>query len=148
MNAEVQNEFLSDSEHFKVLILDDELKKGKLIEDRIKGVKNCSTFVCVSEYSALKLLKEENFNLIIIDVELKNFDGLDFGRSIRTLIRANIPIMFFSSNPSRQVDYYLECPENSCFVEKLFEGSEFQDKFLEMIDAATNIKQPITQPKI
>ena len=133
-DAQVQNEFRNERHRYKVLLLDNDLYKAREVGKRLENIKNCKVFVCQSEFSALKLLKQENIDIIVMDVDLQNFNGFDFGVSVRTLIRSNLPIIYFGKDIKSQVDHYLLNQENTCYVSSAHEGNELQDRFLEMLD--------------
>ncbi len=141
--TQAQHEFYKDRYQFKVLLLEDDLSLGRELAKRLENIRNCRVFVCQSEFSALKLLKQEKIDLVVSDVELQNFNGFDFGESIRMLMKEEIPLIYFSKDNEKQIDYYMNEQSKSSFVFNAFEGNEFQEKFLEMLDDIASLSHEV-----
>ncbi len=137
---QAHHEFYKNRFEFKILLLEDDLNLGRELAKRLENIRNCRVFVCQSEFSALKLLKQEKIDLVVSDVELQNFNGFDFGESIRTLMKEEIPLMYFSKKEEKQIEYYMNELSRSCYVYNAFEGSELQEKFLQMLDEISSLK--------
>ncbi len=128
-NAETCREFIATKQKMNVLLLDGDKNFCKDLSAKLqKHKKDSKIYVCQSEFTAMKLLKDSNIDLLIIGLELQNYDGFDFGRSIRSLMRKDYPILFFSRDENKQMDFYFQDITNAHFVHNPFD--------MEMIDEA------------
>lgn len=67
---------------YKILIVDDEAPVRDLLEDLLKK-ENCLTISCGNGEKALAILKEENFDVVLLDIKLHDSNGLDVLKEIR-----------------------------------------------------------------
>ena len=67
----------------KILIVDDENDIAELISDILED-EGYETVIANDGKTAIKLVKEENFDLILLDVMMPNMDGWDTLKAIRT----------------------------------------------------------------
>jgi DNA-binding LytR/AlgR family response regulator len=63
--------------HFKCLVVDDEPLAIDVIEHYLERLDNVETRRCENAIDALRLLKEEAFDLIFLDIEMPLLTGLD-----------------------------------------------------------------------
>jgi|GEM_PF-3719787 len=122
--AEGRDEYITDAvtEGFTVLLLDKNVDVGKSLSSKLKGeLKNSKVFVCQSEFTALKVLKSNRIDIIVSEVELQNYSGYDFAQSVRLLMHREYPVLFYSSNPERGIDFYFHQLTNSWFVDEHLE---------------------------
>jgi DNA-binding LytR/AlgR family response regulator len=64
--------------NFKCLIVDDEPLAIDVIENYLQRFENVETRRCENALDAFRLLKEEKFDLIFLDIEMPLLTGLDF----------------------------------------------------------------------
>ena len=76
---------------FKILLADDETKIRITIKDYLSA-KGFDVITAKDGADALEKFGEDEFDLIILDVMMPNFDGFDTCRAVRR--RSNIPVLF------------------------------------------------------
>ena len=126
----------------KILIVDDE----KSIRDALSDILSEEKYDVITAEDGedgWAKLEQEKIDLVVSDVELQNFNGFDFGESIRMLMKEEIPLMYFSKDREKQIDYYMNEQSRSCFVINAFEGNELQEKFLKMLDEISSMNPDI-----
>lgn len=118
-------------ETIRVLLVDDEkelLKATKLYLENTK--KNLQIIISNSASDALKLSKNEPFDVIISDFQMPNMDGLEFLKKIREMDK-DIAFIIFTGKGREEVvikalnlgaDYYLQ------------KGGDIQSQFSELIN--------------
>ena len=79
---------------YKIFVIEDDKKIVNLIEDRLN--RYGYNVVTVKDYSNIKSeFIEENPHLVLLDINLPNYDGFFWCREIRTV--SNVPIIFISA---------------------------------------------------
>lgn len=79
---------------YKIFVIEDDKKIVNLIEDRLN--RYGYNVVTVKDYSNIKSeFMEENPHLVLLDINLPNYDGFFWCREIRTV--SNVPIIFISA---------------------------------------------------
>lgn len=88
-----------------ILIVEDSLVIRKLIVE-ILAEKNIPTIEAINGEQALKLMKKNVFDLIIVDIMMPKINGLELTKIIREF--SNIPIIFLTalSDENNQVQAY------------------------------------------
>lgn len=79
----------------KVLIVDDEIEIRELISTYLRR-ENIQTVECANGRQALSRLKEENFDLAILDIMMEDIDGYEVLRAIRIQYK-HLPVIFLSA---------------------------------------------------
>ena len=69
--------------HFKCLVVDDEPLAIDVIENYLQRLDNVETRRCENAIDALRLLKDEAFDLIFLDIEMPLLTGLDLLGTIK-----------------------------------------------------------------
>jgi DNA-binding LytR/AlgR family response regulator len=69
--------------HFKCLVVDDEPLAIDVIENYLQRLDNVETRRCENAIEALRLLKEDAFDLIFLDIEMPLLTGLDLLGTIK-----------------------------------------------------------------
>lgn len=79
---------------YKILVVEDDEKIVRLIRDKLERYDY--TVVTVEDYSNIKSeFIEENPHLVLLDINLPNYDGFFWCREIRSI--SNVPIIFISA---------------------------------------------------
>lgn len=79
---------------YKIFVIEDDKKIVNLIEDRLN--RYGYNVVTVKDYSNIKSeFMKENPHLVLLDINLPNYDGFFWCREIRTV--SNVPIIFISA---------------------------------------------------
>jgi len=79
---------------YKILVVDDEAPVRDLFEELFKK-EDCQTVVCSSGEEALKILKDETFDVVLLDIKLPGMSGLQVLKSIRE-INKNLPVVMIT----------------------------------------------------
>ncbi len=84
------------------LIVEDEIISQRVAEHILKG-QGYQTATARDGLEALRLLEEQRFNLVLMDINLPVLDGVETTKRIRnsSLPCASVPIIALSSNPLR-----------------------------------------------
>lgn len=83
----------------KILVVEDEEMISQLIEDFLTE-NGYTVTVCFDGVSALNIVKEENFDLVILDVMLPQKNGLEVLKEIRTF--SQVPIIMLTAMTDEQ----------------------------------------------
>jgi len=116
----------------KVLVIDDE----DFIRELVKDFLELDEVACVgaeTRESALQLVQEYNFNLILLDRNLGNVKAEEFITEIRD-IHPEIPIIILTGDPNCGENYLRETGADG-IIYKPFQVNEFMDcinKFMEI----------------
>src|ERR1039457_1852099 len=79
-------------ESTRLLIVDDEA----VIRDGLKRVLEGEAFVvetCSSGYSAIEIMQQRDFDLIITNLKMPGMSGIEVLKSVRTLFSTSIPLI-------------------------------------------------------
>lgn len=69
----------------KILVVDDEPDMLKLIERILVGKGGYSVITCSDPFSAIDILHNEKFHLIVVDLKMPGMDGISFIQEARTI---------------------------------------------------------------
>lgn len=95
----------------RLLIVDDE----SVIRDGLKRVLERESFVvdtCASGYSAIEIMQQREFDLIITDLKMPGMSGIDVLKSVRTL-QPDIPVILITGYAT--IDTAVEAMKNGAF---------------------------------
>lgn len=123
---------------FKILLADDEIKIRSTIKDYLSA-KGFDVITAKDGADALEKFGEEEFDLIILDVMMPNFDGFDTCRAVRR--RSNIPVLFLTAKG--QEKDFLQGFECGCddYIVKPFPLSVLYEKCLALIKRYRGISE-------
>lgn len=79
---------------YKILIVEDEEATRSLIQLFLEN-RNFTVFSAANGQEAIRIVAEENLDLILLDIEIPEMDGFEVCEKIREQL--NIPIIFISS---------------------------------------------------
>lgn len=123
---------------FKILLADDEIKIRSTIKDYLSA-KGFDVITAKDGADALEKFGEDDFDLIILDVMMPNFDGFDTCRAVRR--RSNIPVLFLTAKG--QEKDFLQGFECGCddYIVKPFPLSVLYEKCLALIKRYRGISE-------
>lgn len=111
----------------KILILDDDQDLLNIVKSMLKK-KGFEVFAYADWRKAWENIKKTKPNLILLDVFLKGFDGLDVCKKIKsTFSTRNIPVIMVSSFPNIADTAIYEYGADE-FIAKPFEVNEMMRK--------------------
>jgi DNA-binding NtrC family response regulator len=113
-------------ENSRLLIVDDEA----VIRDGLKRVLESASFVvetCSSGYSAIEIMQQREFDLIITDLKMPGMSGIEVLKSVRTL-QPDIPVILITGYAS--IDTAVEAMKNgaSDYLTKPFAPALLMEK--------------------
>ena len=79
---------------YKILIVDDELPVRDLFMDLFKK-EDCQSVACASGEEALAILREDVFDVVLLDIRLSGMSGLEVLKNIRDAYK-NIPVVMIT----------------------------------------------------
>lgn len=98
---------------------------------------NCTVVEAENGKIAIELLKQEPFDLIIMDVQMPVMDGLEATRSIRDELKLTTPIVALTANAFRHnAEQYLSAGMNDYIVKPFLEKN--------LIDVVSKYLSPLT----
>lgn len=123
---------------YKILIADDEIKIRNTVRDYLSA-KGFDVTTAADGADALEKFGEKDFDLIILDVMMPNFDGFDTCRAVRR--RSNLPVLFLTAK-SQEKDF-LQGFECGCddYIVKPFPLSVLYEKCLALIKRYRNVSE-------
>jgi len=108
---------------FRVLIVDDQ-PANRLILSRLLNMTGYLTCEASDGHQALQCIETHKIDLVIMDVEMPNMDGLEAIRLIRKLSdprKASLPIMAATGNPQPETGRELLDSGANAFLTKPFD---------------------------
>lgn len=79
----------------KILLIDDTVEIYHMVVHSVRGAADVTWAKCLHE--ATVLLEERKFNLMILDIELPDGDGIEFCSRIKP-IHPDVPVLFITSH--------------------------------------------------
>ena len=93
----------------KVLVVDDDFINRKLLQTLLKKNPDVTEIIEAENGSdALdKLKKEDNINLILLDIMMPVVDGIEFLKIFRSdMVNAHIPVIVLSTDDTRKTEVF------------------------------------------
>jgi DNA-binding LytR/AlgR family response regulator len=108
-------------QQYRSIIIEDEPLAAEVLSDYISQISFLTlTSICKDAFCALKLLKEEDIDVIFLDIHLPRLKGLDFIRSLRNppqvIITSAYSEYALQGYEANVVDYLLKPVEFSRFL--------------------------------
>jgi len=118
----------------KILVVDDEKDMVAVLSQRLKGAGYEVTSASDGE-EALKAVKKERFDLILLDIIMPVMDGTQFAQILRENPKTkNIPILFITALATKQKDAGYVITESNIIFAKPFESKELLGKIDELVN--------------
>lgn len=124
----------------QLLLADDNEVNRMVTSDILKSYYKGIRIDTVNDgFEVLQALKEKQYDLILMDIQMPNLNGFDATRRIRTELKSNIPIIALSASilPSR-LDECLDAGMDD-FVMKPFEMNVLVSKMAHLLNAKVKI---------
>ena len=120
-----------DSWEYEILVLDDS-HTTRILEKNILSNHGYSVTTATSPLQALEKIKENQFNLIISDIQMPEMNGFQFVKELRkTQNYQDCPVVIISSEPKEK--YTQEIEENN--ITKYIQKNQFrQEDFIAEIE--------------
>ncbi|MCK5073215.1 MAG: response regulator [Bacteriovoracaceae bacterium] len=116
-----------------IMVIDDSEETIFMMSTFLKktGQYNVKTFV--NEFEALEEIAKQAPDLIVLDVMLKNTDGIKFAKAVGGLDVFRGPIVFISSNANFHNDIIQTFGANTHFMAKPLDTTKFTNLIVELL---------------
>jgi PAS domain S-box-containing protein len=122
-----------DISNCKILLVEDH-KINQVYAQSSLQLKNAIVEIAENGKIALKKIKEENFDIILMDIQMPVMGGIEATKIIRTELKNNIPIIALTANALKgQSEKYFECGMDD-YISKPFEIDELVKKIGQLLD--------------
>ena len=123
---------LIDLTGVKVLLVEDN-KINRLIAGKALEMLGTTYVEAINGIEAIEILKNESFDLILMDIQMPEMDGVEATKWIRNQMNISTPIVALTANVFRQdIDSYLEIGMND-YIIKPFDEEDFLKKISENV---------------
>ena len=123
---------LIDLTGVKVLLVEDN-KINRLIAGKALEMLGTTYVEAINGIEAIEILKNEFFDLILMDIQMPEMDGVEATKWIRNQMNISTPIVALTANVFRQdIDSYLEIGMND-YIIKPFDEEDFLKKISENV---------------
>ncbi len=113
----------------KILLVDDTKEIYQMVVHSVGEVADVTWAKCLDEASAL--LKEKEFSLMILDIELPDGDGIEFCSRIKPS-HPNIPVLFITSHTTLEERKLAFTVGADGFITKPFSPTALRDRIREV----------------
>ena len=114
-----------------ILVIDDDSEFLSLIKSYINSSISFNGHTTQDEAEALRILKSEDIDLCMVDINLANLDGFQLGKFIREMTHFPIPIIYISAAQQEMANMD---PFNSEFIRKPISRDSFNLEVRKMLD--------------
>ncbi len=123
-----------------IIVIDDDPLIGQLIKGYLK--EQAIVEISHSPSEALKLIRKKNFDLIITDLRMPEYDGIEFLKKIRKQNR--VPVLLLSAAMNDNIINTLSHHSNVYCMPKPFSGKDLKYKLYNITEARQQpfIKEP------
>ncbi len=126
----------------QLLLVDDDSVLNELIVELFKD-QNITITIAVTGKQALEELTNNSFDLIIIDLNLPDYDGKDLVAEISNILKITIPIIVYTGTEVNEEDeYQLRKSTNSIIVKGIKSHERLLDEtalFLHQVEDSKNM---------
>jgi putative nucleotidyltransferase with HDIG domain len=121
----------------KILIVEDDVMLGELLQERLLRLKHERVQVCLTGREAFQVLNEESFDCAFIDLRLPDMDGLQLLTAIKEHDHG-LPVVMMSGFPT--MDYTIEAMRKG--------ASDFLTKPFTLQDVALTLQRIIKERQL
>lgn len=117
-----------------ILIVEDSSTTRALIRAIIDELGDFETAEAASGFEALKMLPQQEYNLIITDINMPDINGLELINFVRSNARySHVPIIIVSTEKSEEDKKRGMALGATAYVTKPFQSAELQEAILKII---------------
>ncbi len=121
----------------KILIVEDDVMLGELLQERLLRLEHERVQVCLTGREAFEAIKEEAFDCAFVDLRLPDMDGLQLLSAIKEHDRG-LPVVMMSGFPT--MDYTIEAMRKG--------ASDFLTKPFTLQDVALTLQRIIKERQL
>ena len=133
---------------FKNVLIVDDSKTVRSYQKKFLKLLNLNVFEAGDGEKALEIIKKENINFIITDIEMPNLDGIEMVKEIRKNKKMDeLPILVVSSTNNLFTTFQILKLGANDFIKKPFDKNEFiirTNNLLDIYDYLINYKEERT----
>ncbi|MDL2290746.1 response regulator [Desulfovibrio sp. OttesenSCG-928-F20] len=122
----------------KLLIVDDEQALCKVLADRLNVLYGISPDACNSGSEALALIEEQDYDVVVLDIEMPGMDGMETLRHIKK-IRPRTQVVMFTGHGSEDRRLLSETLGAFNYVDKI----DGVSKLAPMIEGAYRLRKAL-----
>jgi DNA-binding response OmpR family regulator len=121
-----------------VLLVEDDLQLAKIVKKILEG-KNFKVTISADGSEALKLIKKNDYDLYLIDINIPNINGLELVKFIRELKKDGYIIMITASVEEYN---FKKAYEYGCddYIKKPFHATELEVRIEHLMDDKKSVK--------
>ncbi|MFN5444250.1 MAG: response regulator, partial [Crocinitomicaceae bacterium] len=125
--TKISNLELNNISSKKVLLVEDN-KINRLIAGKSLEILGCTFEEAINGIEAIEILKNQSFDLILMDIQMPDMDGVEATKIIRQEMKITTPIVALTANVFKQdLDSYIAVGMND-FIIKPFDEENFFEK--------------------
>lgn len=110
-----------------ILVVEDN-KMNLFLASKALTTMGCTVAEANNGLEALQILEHESFDIILMDIQMPEMDGIDVTKHIREKMKLKVPIIALTANAFKHdTDYYLSIGMND-YIIKPYNQSEFFTK--------------------
>ncbi|MGD0801125.1 MAG: response regulator [Terracidiphilus sp.] len=123
----------------RTLIVDDSSVMRKIVERALRqaGLDPLVVFEAGSGVDALELLKTQNVDLILSDINMPSMDGLEFLRQLRAQnLSPGVPVVMITTESSEEHVRQAILAGAQGYIRKPFTAEQVKERVLPLLNAA------------
>jgi len=133
MAMESDQEKLNGRKKYKILIVDDEVEVNRFLKTLL-NLEGFEVYTAFTGLDAVNLVKENNFDLVILDIGLPDLNGIEVGKRMRKETKQDIPICIITAQTEIQNVINAFGLGVEGYVVKPFDIDELLKKIQEILD--------------
>lgn len=105
---------------------------------------NCVIAEAINGFDAIEILKQKRFDLVLMDIQMPEMDGVEATKHIRDVLHLTLPIVALTANAFKHdIDLYLQSGMNDFLIKPYKE-----EELFEKVEQITRKKQTKSTPDI
>jgi PAS domain S-box-containing protein len=120
----------------KILLVEDNEMNRYIAKQTLKKI-NSQVWEATNGYEALKVISNEQFDLILMDIKMPLMDGITCTKHIRENLKLNTPIVAFTANAfNEDIEKYKKIGINETII-KPYEENNLLNLILQLVNSNT-----------
>jgi CheY-like chemotaxis protein/HPt (histidine-containing phosphotransfer) domain-containing protein len=138
-----ENQFLPPGPH--ILLVEDSAINRFIVNKSLSHF-GCTTDEAENGLIALELLKEKSYDLILMDIQMPELDGVETTKIIRNELKLDLPIIAVTANAfKKDIDLYLSIGMNG-YVTKPFEEKDLFTTIAKLLHRSSSTSTNTSAP--
>lgn len=114
------------SQQMKVLLVEDDSMLQEVLKETLEGF-GCAVMCSDNGYEAIKLIKKEQFDVIISDIKMPKMDGISLLETLKSM-NVTVPVVMMTGY-SQYNDQQVEYAGGVVLLEKPFSREKLKELF-------------------